>query len=371
MSAVKSFLQDLDEAVSRGTAESRVRALRHATDLLIAGRYSDEEIWVFGEVIGRIADEIEVAARAQLAKRLAHFDNAPINIIHKLAFDDSIEVAGPVLRDSERLDDNALVANAQTKSQSHLLAISKRKSIEKTVTDVLVTRGDQEVVKSVASNAGARFSEFGFLHLIKRAEGDSILADQLGLRKDIPRRLFQQLIAKASDDVRKRLQRERPTMVDQIQTSVTDVAGALQSKFGPVSRSYFVAKRVVATQHQQGNLNENSISGYARSHRFEEVTIGLSLLCSLPSDVIERALVDKNREMLLVLTKALDFSWATTMALLFLGAKDHRITAQDLNDMEGEFGRLNIETSRSVLKFYQSRKSAAGADLGAAAPAPA
>ena len=371
MSAVKSFLQDLDEAVSRGTAESRKRALRHATDLLIAGRYSDEEIWVFGEVIGRIADEIEVAARAQIAKRLAHFDNAPINIIHKLAFDDSIEVAGPVLRDSERLDDNALVANAQTKSQSHLLAISKRKSIEKTVTDVLVTRGNQEVVKSVASNAGARFSEFGFLHLIKRAEGDSILADQLGLRKDIPRRLFQQLIAKASDDVRKRLQRERPTMVDQIQTSVTDVAGALQAKFGPVSRSYFVAKRVVATQHQQGNLNENSISGYARSHRFEEVTIGLSLLCSLPSDVIERALVDKNREMLLVLTKALDFSWATTMALLFLGAKDHRITAQDLNDLEGEFGRLNIETSRSVLKFYQSRKSAAGADLGAAAPAPA
>jgi len=371
MSAVKSFLQDLDEAVSRGTAESRKRALRHATDLLIAGRYSDEEIWVFGEVIGRIADEIEVAARAQIAKRLANFDSAPINIIHKLAFDDSIEVAGPVLRDSERLDDNALVANAQTKSQSHLLAISKRKSIEKTVTDVLVTRGNQEVVKSVASNAGARFSEFGFLHLIKRAEGDSILADQLGLRKDIPRRLFQQLIAKASDDVRKRLQRERPTMVDQIQTSVTDVAGALQAKFGPVSRSYFVAKRVVATQHQQGNLNENSISGYARSHRFEEVTIGLSLLCSLPSDVIERALVDKNREMLLVLTKALDFSWATTMALLFLGAKDHRITAQDLNDLEGEFGRLNIETSRSVLKFYQSRKSAAGADLGAAAPAPA
>src|SRR3984893_8861101 len=362
MSAVKSFLQDLDEAVSRGTAESRKRALRHATDLLIAGRYSDEEIWVFGEVIGRIADEIEVAARAQIAKRLANFDSAPINIIHKLAFDDSIEVAGPVLRDSERLDDNALVANAQTKSQSHLLAISKRKSIEKTVTDVLVTRGKQEVVKSVASNAGARFSEFGFLHLIKRAEGDSILADQLGLRKDIPRRLFQQLIAKASDDVRKRLQRERPTMVDQIQTSVTDVAGALQAKFGPVSRSYFVAKRVVATQHQQGNLNENSISGYARSHRFEEVTIGLSLLCSLPSDVIERALVDKNREMLLVLTKALDFSWATTMALLFLGAKDHRITALDLTDLENQFARLNVETSRSVLELYQTRKNAAVAE---------
>jgi hypothetical protein len=94
MSKSKSFLQDLDEAISRGTPESRARALWHATDLLIAGRYSDDEIWTFGEVIGRLADEIEVAARAQLAKRLARTDHAPANIIRKLAFDDSIDVAG-------------------------------------------------------------------------------------------------------------------------------------------------------------------------------------------------------------------------------------------------------------------------------------
>jgi Uncharacterised protein conserved in bacteria (DUF2336) len=362
MTGSKSFLRELDEAVLRGTAESRARALWHTTDLMIAGRYSEEEIWTFGEVIGRLADEIEVAARVQLAKRLARFDRAPVNIIHKLAFDDSIEVAGPILRESKQLESYALVANVCTKDQSHMLAITKRESIDESVTDVLVTRGNQEVVNSVAKNDGARFSDFGFLHMIKRAEGDSILAEQLGLRKDIPRHVFQQLIAKASDDVRKRLERERPTMVDQIQTSVSDVAGELQSKFGPVSRSYFVAKRVVMTQHREGNLNENSISGYARSHKLEEVTIGLSLLCALPGDVIERAVLDKNREMLLILAKALDFSWATTMSLLFLGAKDHRITAKDLKDTETEYSRLNVETSRSVLKFYQSRKNAGSAD---------
>jgi hypothetical protein len=154
-------------------------------------------------------------------------------------------------------------------------------------------------------------------------------------------------------------------MTDQIQSSVSDVAGELQSKFGPVSRSHFVAKRVVATQHRLGNLNEKSIALYATSHKLDEVTIGLSLLCALPGDVIERALFDKNREMLLILAKALDFSWSTTMALLFLGAKDHRITAKELRDLEGEFGRLNIETSRSVLQFYQSRKNGAAASAGA------
>ena len=92
--------------------------------------------------------------------------------------------------------------------------------------------------------------------------------------------------------------------------------------------------------------------------------MGLSLLCSLPGDVIERAMLDKNQEKMLILAKALDFAWATTMALLFLGAKDHRITALELKDLEGEFGRLNVKTSRSVLEFYQSRKSAGATDAG-------
>jgi uncharacterized protein (DUF2336 family) len=361
----KSFLRDLDEAVSRGTPESRARALWHTTDLMIAGRFSDDEIWTFGEVVTRLADEIELAARAQLSERLARFDRAPVNIIHKLAFDDAIEVAGPVLRESRQLETYALVANACTKSQAHMLSISKREKLEERVTDELVKRGNQEVVKSVAANNGARFSDFGFLHMIKRAEGDSILAEQMGLRQDIPRHVFQQLIAKASSDVKKRLESERPDMAQQIQSSVTELAGELQSKFGPVSRSHFVAKRVVSTQHRLGNLNESSISTYAMSHRLEEVTIGLSLLCSLPGDVIERALLDRNREMLLILCKALEFSWDTMMALLFLGAKDHRITANDLRDLENEYGQLNVDTSRSVLEFYQSRKNGAAADTGA------
>ena len=359
---VRSLLQDLDDAVSRGSAESRLRALWHTTDLLISGRYTEDQIWTFGEVIERLANEIEVVARVQLAKRLARTDNAPINVVNKLAFHDSIDVAGPILRHSERLDVRTLVANARTKSQSHLLAISKRKSIAIPVTDELVTRGNREVVSSVATNNGARFSNFGFLHMIKRSESDSILAEQLGLRKDIPRHLFQQLIAKASGDVKKKLAQERPDIASQILSSVTDVTGALHSKFGPASKNYFTAKRVVANKHQYGDLTENSILEYARSRKVEETTVGLSLLCSLPIDVVERALIENNREMTLILAKALDFSWETTISLLFLHAKDHRIAARDLDAMREDFIRLNTQTSRSVLEFYRSRKNAAAAE---------
>ena len=356
--ASHQFLRELNEAILKGSPESRARALWHATDILIEGRYTEDQIWVFGEVIGRLSDEIEQAARAKLAKRLAHSDNAPFNVVMILASDDSIAVAGPVLQYSQRLDTKSLVTNVRTKGQPHLLAISKRCSIPIEVTDELVTRGNREVVRSVASNNGACISDFGFLQMIKRSEADGILAEHLGLRKEIPRHMFQQLIAKASDVVKRKLERERPDLVDAIQTSVTDVTGKLHSKFGPATKGYFAAKRFVTAQHQYGNLNENSILEYARSHKMEEVTVGLSLLCSLPVDVVERTLVHNNSEMTVILAKALGFRWETAMALLFLGAKNHRIPETDLDDMREEFTRLNTETSRGVLKAYQSRKNA-------------
>ena len=194
-----SFLEELDRAILTGTPESRDRALWHATDLLMVGRFTDEEIWVFGGIIEKLAAEIELAARAKLAAKLSRIDHAPRNLVNKLACDDSIDVAGPILRYSERVDVRTLLNAARTKDQPHLLAISRRRSITEPVTDVLVIRGDREVVRCVATNEGARLSEQGFLKLIMRSENDSILAENVGSRQDIPRHLFQQLIAKASD----------------------------------------------------------------------------------------------------------------------------------------------------------------------------
>ncbi|SDT34334.1 DUF2336 domain-containing protein [Bradyrhizobium canariense] len=358
MTESTSFLTELEEAVSKGTAESCLRALWHATDVLIAGRYSEDQIWTFGEVIGRLAEEIEHTARVRLSNKLAPSSNAPFDVIKKLAFDDSIDVAGPVLRQSERIDSKTLVANARCKSQQHLLAISKRKSIPDTVTDVLVVRGSAEVASSVAKNGGARFSGSGFLHLLKRSEDDSILAEQVGMRKDIPRHLFQQLISKASDDVRRKLGRERPDMGDLIQSVVTDVTGNIHAKFGPASKNYFAAKRTVGKLHQYGELNEDKVFEFAHSLKFNETAVSLSLLCNVPIDVVERALVDVNREAVLILAKALNFSWSTTMSLLFLGAPNYRITAGDLDRMKIDFQKLNVETSKQVLTVYRSRKEA-------------
>lgn len=357
-----TFLKELDDAISYRSTLGRERALWHVTDLLLAGRYNEEQIWVFGEVIERLASEIEVAARARLAKRLAHSSNTPLSLVMVLASHDSIEVAGPILQHSPRLDTGTLVASAKTNDQPHLLAISKRRSIPIEVTDELVKRGDRQVIRSVAANNGAHFSEFGFLQLIRRSETDAILAEQLCLREEIPRHVFQQLIAKASEEVKRRLEQERPDLADLIHTSVSDLTGSLQSKFGPASKGYFAAKKAVDAQARKGSLNELCILESARSHKIEEAIVGLSLMCSLPAHVVERGLFDRDGEIMLLLAKALDFSWETAMALLFLGAKDHRISAGHLDRQSEEFARLDRETCQSVLQLYRARRHAVEAE---------
>jgi len=350
-----ALLEELETAVSRGTAESRRAALAYATDLLITGRYSDEHTWMFGEIIGLLASEIEAAARARLSERLAGCARAPANIIGKFASDDSIDVAGPVLRHSEQLSVAALVENASSKSQAHLLAISQRKSLPEDVTDVLLSRGDREVVRSVARNDGARFSESGFWHLVHRSENDVVLALDVGARKDIPRHVFQQLIARASDEVKARLAAANPQAAAEIQNAVTGVTGELHTKFGPATRDYYAARRLVEEMSRSGTLTEDAVRGFAGARKFEEVTVALSLLSGLPVDVVERALLDDSRQMVVIVAKAVKLSWATTQSLLALCC-DGSMSAHDLESARKNFSALSDATARQVVNYYKARR---------------
>ena len=105
-----------------------------------------------------------------------------------------IEVVAPVLSQSERLDDQTLIETARSKSQAHLMAISTRRALSGAVTDVLVQRGNDEVVQSVVGNPGAEFSERGFTRLVNRAEGNDNMATCIGLRPNIPRHVYLKLL---------------------------------------------------------------------------------------------------------------------------------------------------------------------------------
>src|ERR1700724_3254734 len=178
------LFSELEHAIAEGSAYRCADMARHVGDLFVTGvvRYSDAEIALFDQILMRLVAEIEQSARALLAEQLAPLTTAPPKLMRILARDDAIEVARPVLEQSERLDEPTIVATARTKSQQHLMAISRRKYLSEAGTDVLVERGNRDVLRSAAENAAAKFSEHGFSTLVTRSDADDELAACVGSR---------------------------------------------------------------------------------------------------------------------------------------------------------------------------------------------
>jgi uncharacterized protein (DUF2336 family) len=351
------LLDELEAALASGTNSRRIEMLTRITDLFVGGakRFSEDQIGVFDDVMVRLFATIEAKARARLSHRLAPIANAPIHVVNMLAFDDDIEVAEPVLSQSERLSERELLANATSKSQRHLAAIAQRKTLSEAVTDVLVERGDRAVVQSVVKNTGARFSDAGFRMLVKRSTGDDALATEVGRRPDIARQHLLMLLEKASDAVRSRLAAENPLASAAVEGVVAEVAGGIRNDLRNASPDFAAAQAEVERQNRIRRIGETEIHQYARERKFEETAIALSLLCETPIDVVERALLDPGAEIILILAKVAGLSSTTTKAILLLRAADRGMSASDLEEALASFNRLQPDTARRVLGFFRTR----------------
>jgi uncharacterized protein (DUF2336 family) len=166
---------------------------------------------------------------------------------------------------AEKLDDRLLVHSARTQSQAHLLAISRRKSLSEAVTDVLVERGNREVVLTTTKNRGAKFSQQGFSVLIRRSDGDDLLALSVSERTDIPRDLFLMLLSQASEIVRSKLILEQPQLRREIQDAVATVTDGIRNETEVKSTSDPPAQALIRSLHNSGKLNDDAIQAFAEA----------------------------------------------------------------------------------------------------------
>jgi uncharacterized protein (DUF2336 family) len=357
MTASAAILAEVRSAVSGRSVSDHRALVRHLTDLFVvnAAALRDPEIALFDEVLNELIREIDTAARALLALRLASVRNAPAALMRTLAWDDDAEVACPVLMHSGQLDDPTLEAAARRKSQEHLLAISRRESLTPPVTDALIERGDAQVLLSVAGNAGARFSEQGMARLIERARGDDGLTERVGRRKDIPPPTFALLLQAASERVRTKLQAELPHPAHEIEQSVREAARHVARKHENGRRDVGAVHASVQTLHGQGQLDDEQLRSFAEDGLLEEVRVGISLVSGLPLPLIDQALRQESGEMLLVIARATGLAWATVERILRLPIWRRPATAGEIRHCLARYERLGEATACDIMRFYKAR----------------
>ncbi|MBI5264664.1 MAG: DUF2336 domain-containing protein [Bradyrhizobium sp.] len=351
----ENLLDELQATLTNGNVARRVETLRRVTDLFINGavNYSEEQIGLFDDVFECLIEHIETSAKALLASRLAPVNTAPPRTVRTLAFDDAIEVAGPILSQSERLDDETLIEAARNKSQAHLLAISMRKALSEAVTDVLVLRGNDEVIHSTVDNPGAEFSERGFTRLLDRAEGNDELATCVGMRPTMPRHLYLKLVAKASETVRRRLEAANPDQANEIRSAVHTAARRARSAPSAITSQAEIAHALVKSLYQEGRLDERQVVAFAEQGKFDETNAAIAALANVPVTIAENIMIERRTEGMMILAKVSGMSWPTVEAIMELR---HRLLggeATELQSLRETYERLRASTAQQVLRFYR------------------
>jgi hypothetical protein len=360
-----ALLEELNRTLESGSPQQRLRILRSVTDVFMAGSrtFTDEQVAVFDEILIRLATDLEQAARTRLSQKMAGLDRAPRRLVRSLAFDPAIEVAAPVLIRSCALSDADLVENARSMSQAHLLAIAQRVALSEGVTDALIARGEARVVRCVVRNRRARFSLPGCEKLVVRARRDRTLAAELARREDLPRQIYVKLLQSASAEVRARLEAKYPDLAAEIEVSVDELATRLQEEARNASQQHAQAARNLQTRLRLRPASDADVHAPARANDFAKTALALSHLGGFAPDLAERALVDSSTDMLLILAKAADCSWTTARAMLTMPEARRNLTDDDLAQCAEQYGRLQPDAARALVRFREQR-------LAQAAPAP-
>src|SRR5258705_8930453 len=280
-----SVIDEVEATISTGSAEKRLETIKRVTDLFVssAGSFNHEQIDLFGDLLERLIKTIEIRAIADVSARialaemsiqLAPVGQAPSSVVRRLAMNDEIAIAGPVLTESARLSTEDLVEIAETKGEPHLLAVSGRWWLKEVITDALLARRYPAVSRRIISNPRARISAAGFALVVGQAESDPELAVETGVRVDLPSELRKQLLRSATEAVRSRLlSRAPPHLFEEIRSAIAAVAAGANRAMADVG-DFTAATRFVARLKNNCGLNATTLFGFAKAREYEETVTG-------------------------------------------------------------------------------------------------
>ncbi len=354
MAPASSLIPELESVVRHGSDERRADALRRITALFLHGssRFTDDHVRLFDDVFVMLINEIESKARAELSRQLAPVANAPLAALKRLAKDEDIMVAGPVLAQSPRLATADLVEIANTMSPEHLYAISSRPTIEEPVTDILVRRGDFTVKRKLVGNAGAKISESGFTTLVRNSEHDSVLAEAVALRPDVPDHMFRELLTRATEVVQRRLlAKARPETQDEIRRVLARVSGDVIT--AKPARDFTDAQARVRALAAAGRLGEADLAVFAKNQAYDNTVAALSQLTGVPIDVVDRLMNGDRADPILILCKAAGYSWPTAREIICARLGNRGKGTPTLDAASANFDRLSTSTAQRVVRFWQ------------------
>ncbi|MEQ8710733.1 MAG: DUF2336 domain-containing protein [Rhodospirillales bacterium] len=195
---------DIQQLLSNPSAESRARVGGKVADVYDGRAMSDRERQLADGILRVLAQDVELAVRKSLAEHLQSNPDVPHDIARKLATD-VIEVAEPVLINSNVLTNVDLIDIIRTQPTAAQVAVAKRRTVPEPVSDALAATGVELVVATLVRNNGAEISERTFERVINDFSQSEDVTSGMVSRQKLPPGVTRRLIDVVSDTLKMEL----------------------------------------------------------------------------------------------------------------------------------------------------------------------
>jgi len=358
--AVHSNLHKLVDLAREKSSERRRELLREVTDLFFDDipQQGSSELSQYDGVLSKLAEDTAEDARAELAERFADSPDAPHGLIMQLARD-VIDVAAPILRKSNALSEDDLVAIAESTGQSHLKLLTTRKTLSEAVSDTIVRRGDDETVVSLVKNTGAKLSRTAFENITGRAETNPDLRAPLVARQETPTDLLNDLLTVVEARLRDRiLQKFDGVDPEELQQAIDASHARLESRLSN-DKDADDARRYVNAMKLRRQLDGALLVRLLREGQIMRCAAGLAVMTDTDLGTAKRALEGPGIDPLCLLCKSggIDRTLFVTLCVMRNAGKGDAL--RDAREYGRIYDDLSEREAQRAMRFMSMRKNAA------------
>ena len=343
-------LERLNAMAQSGNEIDRKALIDVLTDLFLAveGAKAEQLAQVFGSVVLGFFSRLEDSARQDLVERVGDHRLLPRALALRLAEDDLIDIAARILEASPVLHTEDLVDLAERKSQDHLKALAARLNLATPVTDILVRRGTNDVLRAVTDNRSASLSSDSFDALVAKSRKDEELQEALVRRHDLPPDPARRLIPFLSRQIRDRLDSiaGHPRLLQLLTQCMSDEVKAQLRELGASQTQ--TESAINAVTSGEATLDE-VVTFFAKNDKPVDLALLLSRVGNVAETVTTRLVLKGDDAPLVLLCRALELSPPAFSQIVKMRSRRLRLTGQQAQDSLARYDEMTPEKARAIL----------------------
>lgn len=203
--AEKLSFDDVERLMKDPSPSSRSETARSVAASFQSQDLDPNERAIAEDIFRVLIQDAQERVRQALSENLKSAPGLSPGVARALAKDVSDHVALPIVQFSEALSENDLIEIVREQSEARQVAVAGREDVTEDVSDAIVDTGNEDAVATLVGNESAHIRETTLERVSEEYGENERVQEPLVMRRELPMRVAEKLVAKVSDRLREHL----------------------------------------------------------------------------------------------------------------------------------------------------------------------